>query len=283
MWAEKIVFNGRKATSLVAHKKAGPESKTYNFKFEKLILAAGAVQTPHLLRTSRCSKKAGQKLEFHMNLKIAAEFDGPVHAEKGTIFTVQIQEFMKEGFLFMASNFRPGYLTTTLSHFNKKTIKSALERYSHYAVYTAMIKPKSNARIFSGFNEQPLVYYKFDPYDLRIIKDALKKSAKILFSSGARRLYMPISGTKPVSTHGELESILENLRKKDLEILTVHAMASCPMSGMKDEGIVNQDGRLTGFDNVFITDASVLPTNIGESPQGTIMAFSSEITSRLMI
>ena len=32
--------------------------------------------------------------------------------------------------------------------------------------------------------------------------------------------------------------------------------------------------------NIYITDASVLPSNIGESPQGTIMAFASEIMAR---
>ena len=39
-------------------------------------------------------------------------------------------------------------------------------------------------------------------------------------------------------------------------------------------------GRLAGFNNVLVADASVLPTSLGVSPQMTIMAFAHEILER---
>ena len=41
------------------------------------------------------------------------------------------------------------------------------------------------------------------------------------------------------------------------------------------------NGRLKNFKNIYITDASIIPGNTGESPQATIMAFSKFITKNL--
>jgi choline dehydrogenase-like flavoprotein len=40
---------------------------------------------------------------------------------------------------------------------------------------------------------------------------------------------------------------------------------------------VDPSGRLRGWQNVSVADASVLPSTVGESPQETIMALSSQI------
>jgi len=52
------------------------------------------------------------------------------------------------------------------------------------------------------------------------------------------------------------------------------------MGQQKNGAVVDENGKVYGYDNLFVCDASVLPTNIGESPQATIMAFSHEIVAR---
>jgi len=266
-----------KAVNVVARTTNTPETKTTTFSFDKLILAAGAIQTPHLLRRSSCSKTAGKNIEFHMNLKIVARFREPVNAQNGTIFTVQVQQFEREGTVFMASNMRPNYLAMTLADFRNEHIARALEDYPYYGIYVAMIKPRSKAHIVSFLGGQPLVRYRLDPADALLIKRALRQAAKLLFASGATELYMPISRSKPVKTLEELDRELQDVPARRFVIISVHAMASCPMGNR--HSVVEQDGRLKGFDNIYITDASILPSNIGESPQGTIMAFASRIIS----
>ena len=41
------------------------------------------------------------------------------------------------------------------------------------------------------------------------------------------------------------------------------------------ERVVDADFKLTGFDNVYMVDASIFPTSLGVNPQWTIMAMSS--------
>ena len=41
------------------------------------------------------------------------------------------------------------------------------------------------------------------------------------------------------------------------------------------ERVVDETAKLVGFDNVYVTDASVFPTSLTVNPQWTIMALSS--------
>ena len=64
-------------------------------------------------------------------------------------------------------------------------------------------------------------------------------------------------------------------------MLSVHGMSSMPMN--KNGKIFNSQGKAVNFSNLHAVDASILPTNIGESPQATIMAFSHEVLKRMKI
>jgi choline dehydrogenase-like flavoprotein len=277
--AVKIVHSDKKAKKIIARIK-GRESKHIEVLFDHLVLAGGAIQTPHLLHRSGISRLAGRNLQFHMNLKVVARFKDRLHAEHGTIFTVQVQEFEREGLLIMASNLKPHYIAMTLSHYSNDVINSVLEHYQNLGIFVAMIRPKSTAYITSRLGDQPLVSYRFDPEDLSKIKIALRRTASLLFQGGAIELYMPIAGMERVKSLSELDRKLDRITPDRLEIITVHVMASCPMGPTPATSVINPDGKLWDMENILVADASILPSNIGESPQGTIMAFVHEIMRR---
>jgi len=275
--AQKIVKTGKRAVGVIAETK---NKKIVHITFDKLILACGAVQTPHILQRNRLSSTAGKKLEFHMNLRIVARFEQPIHADRGTIFTVQIQEFEEKGTLIKASAMQPHYLAASLSHFDNRVIDQALDEYEHYAIFVVQIKPKSQARIFSGLGDRPLVKYHFHPEDLTLMKESLRQAIQILFASSACELFLPMTGSEPIQSERQCDPIFEKSCAQHFQVGSIHAMASCPMGKGDYFETVDQNGCLKGLENIILTDASVLPSNIGESPQGTIMAFASEIISR---
>lgn len=277
--AAKIIHSGKKARKIIA-RVMGNESKHIEISFDHLVMAGGAVQTPHLLRRSGISNLAGRNLHFHMNLKVVARFTDRLNAEQGTMFTVQVQEFEREGLLIMASNIKPHYVAMTLSHYGNDTINSVLENYHNLGIFVAMIRPLSTAHIISRFGDQPIVSYRFHHDDLSRIKIALRRTAKLLFQGGAIELYMPIAGIEGVKSLYELDRKLDGVKPENLQIITVHVMASCPMGADPSASVINPDGNLWNMKNILVTDASILPSNIGESPQETIMAFAHEIINR---
>jgi choline dehydrogenase-like flavoprotein len=277
--AVKIIHSGGKAKKIVV-RVMGNKSKQLEISFDHLVLAGGAVQSPHLIRRSGISGLAGRSLQFHMNLKVVARFQDRINAEQGTMFTVQMQEFDREGLLIMASNIKPHYVATTLSQYSNDVINSVLDNYQNLGIYTAMIRPRSIAHIMSRLGDQPIVTYRFDPADLSMIKTALRRTANLLFQAGAVELYMPIAGIEGVKSLSELDQKLDGTKPENLEIVTVHIMASCPMGSDPSNSVVNPDGKLWNMKNVLVTDASILPSSIGKNPQGTIMAFVHEIINR---
>jgi choline dehydrogenase-like flavoprotein len=277
--AIKIDHSGRKARKVIA-RIMGRKTKYIEISFDYLVLAGGAVQTPHLLRRSRVSSRAGRDLQFHMNLKVVARFKDRIDAEKGTIFTVQVQEFESEGLLITASNIKPHYIAMALSHYGNEVINSVLDSYQNMGIFAVMIRPKSLAHVISRLGDQPIVSYRFDPADLSAIRIALRRTAHLLFEAGAIELYMPITGIGKVTSLNNLDRKLKGLKPESLEIITVHVMSSCPMGADSATSVVNPDGNLWNMENILVTDASILPSNIGTSPQGTIMAFVHEIIHR---
>jgi len=276
--ALKIQHQGTRASSVLVEVQDDARLR-FRIEFEHLVLAGGAVQTPHLLRRSGISKEAGRRLEFHMPLKVVALFDRDIDAARGTISTVQIQEFERDGLLMMTSNLSPHFLAIALSFQGDDAVNHVLDRMHRAGIYMALVRSRSVGRIFGCFLDQPMVRYRFLKEDLHSAKIALQRMSKVLFASGAVELYMPFK-SRAVRSMSDAEQVIGSLKPEHLEILTVHAMSSCPMGISSASSVVDPSGSLWGFKNVLITDASVLPSNTGTSPQGTIMAFAHEIVSR---
>ncbi len=278
--AIKIEHSKGKGKKLIATYNCNHGKREISIKFKYLFVCCGSIQTPFLLYKSGLGRKAGKKIEFHWSLKIVARFKNPVYAGNGTVFTAQLHEFAEEGTVIMPSNFLPNFVTTTIWHKDNNEINNILYDWEHYASYVTLIRPESKGSIFSKLFNSPLVYYNFDKTDFFTVKKALRRTLKLLFSSGASLVYLPIIGWPPIQSLKFFDKNIDSIKINQLELTSVHAMASCPMGISPKNSVVNPNGKLWNIDNIYVADASVLPTNIGESPQGTIMAFSHEIVKR---
>lgn len=275
--AEKIYFKNNLAYKL---KVKDTNNKKYFIKFNKLILAAGPVQTPILLKKSLKKFFLTSKMQIHLNLRIHAKFPYKIFAERGTIFTTQIQEFLEEGALFMATNFTYDSFLSSLNIFDDKLINYFKDNFDSYASYVLQIKPSSKVTI-SNFFGNPICFFILNKSDFNNIKKYIIFFSQLLFDAGASEIVLPINISKIFKKKIDIISYVENLKVSDLQMLSVHGMSSCQMSKEKDL-FFNNNGQSNLIKNLYCVDASVLPSNIGESPQGTIMAFSHEITSRLL-
>ena len=128
---------------------------------------------------------------------------------------------MDDGLLIMASNYRPHYIAMTLAHFGNKIINKVMEKYDYSALYVAQVQAKSKAKIISTLRTDPFVSYSFDRSDINAVKDAIKKTVKLLFESGAVKVYLPIIGSIPIiDSDKSLNQVIDNLEPKDLEIIS---------------------------------------------------------------
>ena len=63
--------------------------------------------------------------------------------------------------------------------------------------------------------------------------------------------------------------------------LSAHMLGGCPISGGPDQGVVDKYGRVFGHAGLYITDASIMPANLGVNPSLTILALAEHVMSAI--
>jgi choline dehydrogenase-like flavoprotein len=255
-------------------------NKIYKIFSNFYFVSSGAINTPFLLTKSNIVK-TNKSLMFHHNLRFIVDFKKNINANHGTMFNKQIQEFIEDRFLIMASNYRKSFLASALES-KIEELDSRIERFRDHALYTTQVQSFGKGSIKSFLSFGPFITYKFDDKDLKLMKLAIKTTINLLFKANAKQVILPLKKNYLISSYDEyIKNVHENIKIEDLELLSVHAMSSIPM-GYGDECPVNHYGKIKHLDNIYVSDASILPSNIGESPQGTIMIFSNYIADKFI-
>jgi cholesterol oxidase len=65
-------------------------------------------------------------------------------------------------------------------------------------------------------------------------------------------------------------------------VITVHPLGGCPMGCAPEEGVVDDRGRVFGYDGLYVVDGSVMPGPVGPNPSLTIAAFADRAADAML-
>lgn len=240
---------------------------------DALFLCAGAVQSPALLRRSGITRNIGNSLQVHPTVKMVARFPEAVNAADMGVPVHQVKEFAPRLSLGCSISSQPYLALGLIDHPEAATNTS--RDWQNLAVYYAMItsEGRGSVRNLPGFND-PLVRYSLSENDRRNLPDGLRKLAEILFESGATALYPSLTRGPVLRCRGCLGKLPEILPDGLASLMTIHLFSSCPMGEDQAKCATDSFGRVHGFKNLFVNDASLLCTAPGVNPQGSIMALA---------
>ena len=77
-----------------------------------------------------------------------------------------------------------------------------------------------------------------------------------------------------MSSAGEVAKLPLEVKNGQANLMTIHLFSSCPMGENRERCATDSFGRVHGFDNLFVADASLLCSAPGVNPQGTVMALA---------
>jgi len=104
------------------------------------------------------------------------------------------------------------------------------------------------------------------------------KSSEILFEAGAKEVILPyIFSVKKAKNLSEVKSFVEEISPYDVPFISVHPQATLSWGKYLDE-----EGRLKGFENLWIADASAFPSSCGVPPQVSVMSISYFVSERIL-
>ena len=241
---------------------------------EELFVCAGPIQTPLLLRASGIKRNIGDNLQIHPMLKMAALFDEPMESDRTAIPLYQVKEFWPD-ITLGGSVFTPGLLALTLSE-NWANLPDMRQEWHRMALYYAACRGSSRGtvRVFP-LTHEPIVRYALSQRDQFNLSVGLARLGEALFAGGARRLFPALRAPAVLESTAACRVFLEKpIPISAMNLSTVHAFSTCPMGENQDVCATDSFGKIHGFENCYIGDASMIPESPGVNPQATVMALA---------
>jgi choline dehydrogenase-like flavoprotein len=243
----------------------------------QVFLACGAVQTSALLLRSGIHRNIGRSLQVHPTVKVVARFPTEVNSADMGVPVHQVKEFAPR-ISFGCSISSPSYMALGLLE-QENSPALLRENWQKMASYYAMITPQGCGRIrnLAGFGA-PVVSYHLTHSDRVNLGDGLKKLSELLFAAGALTLYPGLNGARKMSSVADVAKLPIETQNGQANLMTIHLFSSCPMGENRERCATDSFGRVHGFDNLFVSDASLLCSAPGVNPQGTVMALAHRNT-----
>jgi len=234
-----------------------------------VFVAAGAVQTPALLRRSGITTNVGNSFGVHPMVRVLARFPEEVNGPDAGIATAQVKALAPRISLGCSVSTRP-FLAVALADHRLRL--DALDlHWRHMALYYAMTTGGRGAvRVVPGLRD-PLVRYRLDRSDLATLGDGVRVLCRTLFAAGAIELWPAIRGVGPLRSVADVARLPPVLPPDRTGVVALHLFASCPMGEDRRRAAVDSFGRVHGHAGLHVADASLLGGPPGVNPQGTVM------------
>ena len=266
---DRLINSGGRATSAETTLADGTRG---SITFRHVFVCGGAIQSPALLLRSGLRGQIGRTLAVHPTVKLAARFpdalnvpdDVPVH---------QVKEFAP--FLsFGGSASNPGLVALSLLD-QWSTFKQAVTQWQHISVYYAAItsEGRGRVRVFPRMKD-PVVTYGLTVRDRELLRSGLGRLALLMLEAGAVEVYPSFKGAPSVKNRKDLATMQRAFAATKASVMTVHLCSTVPMGELEGATGANSFGLVHGAKNIYVNDASLLPTAPGVNPQASVMAFA---------
>ena len=271
---EVISFN-KNGTGIASISGQFKNGQKITIKGKTFISSAGAISSSILLLKSNLGiTNAGKKLAFNLGTQITAAYNQPVNSYDG----LQISHFLRtdDRRYVMETWYNPPMFQSTAmpgwfdQHFYN------MQQYGNMACTGILVGTASNAEVKqAGLFKRDINYVPTED-DFDSLMDGLQKAAEIYLTGGAERV-MP--NTFNYYEYKTVKELKENLRKNvkaspDISTGSGHPQGGNVMSNDAQTGVVDENFKVFGYDNLFVCDASVFPTSLGVNPQVTVMSLA---------
>ncbi|GAA0241980.1 GMC family oxidoreductase [Actinomadura nitritigenes] len=275
---DRLLVERGRAAGISGHR---PDGSTVQILSPLVIVAAGATETPPLLRRSGLGRhpRLGRGLTLHPATSLAGRFDRPVRSWEGVLQSVGIEQWHRDGILLEATAAPPGMGTFLLPGTGTR-LRAEIEGSSHLATLGAMIADAPSGRVHGTRRSVPV--YRLAPADHRRLRQAILAMGEVMFAAGASEVLTGLTRHPRAGDPAELRDIITRTPASQLHLAAFHPAGTARMGTDPDTSPVDNEGRLRGVAGVRVVDASVLPSCPTVNPQITIMAMALAITERIL-
>jgi choline dehydrogenase-like flavoprotein len=242
------------------------------------VLAAGSIHTPLFLRRQGLDELSGQigrNLSLHPATGVRALMDERIDMWSGVPQSYFIDEFADEGVMLEGAAGTPDTLAGALPYIGERHRK-LMENVRNLSQFGLMVSDSTRGTVRELVG-RPHIRYSLNRDDTAKFKRGIEILCEIYWAAGAKRVYPPIASLPELGPEDmdRLRSL--DLKRSDLALMAFHPLGTCRMGADASQSPVDPAGRLRGYDGLYITDGSIVPSSLGVNPQITIMALATRI------
>jgi choline dehydrogenase-like flavoprotein len=284
--ADRLLLSGGRAFGVQASFLGDdglPTGRTLRVVADRVVVACGALLTPALLARSGVAAPAqlGRNLHLQPSARVSARFPDEVRGWAEVPEGFAVAQFLDEGIAIHSHFAQPAALALQVAAVGR-THAAILSRYAHLGSVLVRIADDGSGAVRATRDTFPAVDYRLAEGDRRRLLRGMSLAAEMLFAAGALEVY-PALRRRPVLTSNEEAVALRDgtVSDDELQLGAHHPLGTARMADDAKQGVTSSFGEVHGVPDLYVVDASLLPSAPGTAPQTTIVALALRAAQHL--
>ena len=241
---------------------------TFTVSAQTIILAAGSIGTPGLLHKSgfnTTNEQIGVGLHIHPVINTWAILPEPIY-KPGSTQGHYSDQFVQERVLLEANPILAGAFYQAFPAYGLSG-KELMRKGAQMASTGALIRDITEGTVGKPNNGAAKISYSLGEADRKALILGIHKGAQLwLEGANAEQIALPIFGSSPCRN---MDDVYKSA-PKDLSLERMIGYSSHPQASCRIGRALDHNGKLLGSSNIYVMDASSLPSNVGRNPQISI-------------
>ena len=290
--AIRIAFEGRRAKGVTVEQQTAAGTVRFEVVADLVVLAAGTLRSPGILARSGIKCGAlGQTLHLHPTAALLAGFDSEISPYLGPM-----QSAYSDAYNFRAGNYgakievapsHPGLAAMAIPWQSRRQHADTIGALRTSALLIALTRDRDPGSI--DLDDEAYIRYRVSPFDGENMIEGILGMMDLAFAAGAARATTlhnaPIVVERDQWTTPRRAALGDTMRRTGIApnhqiLFSAHQMGTCAMGASESTSVVDPSGRVWGYDNLIVTDASIFPQASGVNPMLTIMAMASRVAEQ---
>lgn len=240
------------------------------------VLAAGPIQSPFFLLSNRLAdaSECGRHLVVHPTTPGLALFPFPIRPWHG-VTQGYFVDLWDKGYLLQTYTVTPDQYFLLLPTAVGETTMRYMAQLAYLGSAGTLVHDEdSEGRVQVTPVGADISYFLGDGDKQRLI-EGMRMVGEVFFAAGAKE-YLPAKvGAGAITSPADIATSLPlNIPAHHLMTYASHPMGTCRMGARAATSVVDPHGRVWGWSNLRVADASIFPTSLGVNPQVTTMALA---------
>jgi choline dehydrogenase-like flavoprotein len=246
---------------------------------ETFVVCGGPVGSPLFLLANGLADNThcGQHLVVHPASGQLARFEQEIRPWSGVTQGYYVDAW-EEGFLLQTYTMTPDQYFLLLQTPLGDPTNEIMANLAHMASAGVLVHDEDSGGRVRHTPAGPDLYYHLGDGDRRRILAGLELCAEVFFAAGARTVFPGRLGQGGCTDMAQVRAALTpDTPASQLPLYASHPMGTCRMGASPDTSVVDPTGKVWGWSNLRVADASVFPSSLGVNPQVTTMAMAMMI------